>query len=83
MATNGTNGTGGANGQPSGWWKTALMAAGAVVAGAMASWSGINSRMDAHAADITRMQLHVDHQGKQLDRVEGKIDRLIGRPQEK
>jgi hypothetical protein len=63
-------------------WKTTLAALGAVLAGAVLSWTGIKNELDRHAQDITRVQLKVESQGVQLDRVERKLDRVLERVRE-
>jgi hypothetical protein len=72
MATDGGNG-----GNNGGWWKSGLTAFGAVVAGGLLTWTGIKADLDANAKDVVRLQIRQDQQGQQLDRVEGKIDRLL------
>lgn len=59
------------------WWKTALAAAGAVIAGAAVSWTGIQSKLDSHALDIAGIKVEVRHIGQQVDKL---IDRSVKPP---
>ena len=61
------------------WWKTALVTVGAVLAGALASFTGIKGQLDSNTQDIFRLQLELRNHEQHLDRIETKVDRLIER----
>lgn len=48
----------------------------AAFVGALMGWSGVNGRLDQHDRAIEAIKIESDHQGKQLDRIEDKLDIL-------
>jgi hypothetical protein len=59
------------------WWKPAAVALGAILAGALGWLTGVRADIDGHTRDIQKLQLEVQQQGRQLERIENKIDRLL------
>jgi len=75
MTTNGTMPSGQAS-----WWRSGLAVLSLMLSTALAAalgWlTGISNRLDAHGQRIRTLEVQAVQQGKQLDRIEGKLDRL-------
>jgi len=61
-------------------WRSAAVLFGAIVAGVLGWMTGVKADIDAHTRDIQKLQLEVHQHGRQLERVEEKIDRLLAKP---
>ena len=66
------------NGNGQGWKPTTVagLFVTALLGGFMGWLTGVNSKLDAHAMKILALEAQGIQQGKQLDRIEAKLDRL-------
>jgi hypothetical protein len=60
------------------WWKPALAAVGAIVAGAAITWTGLQSRLDSQEAAVRSIQQE-QRQERKIDRIDDKLDELLRR----
>jgi hypothetical protein len=67
------------NGQAA-WWRSGPAMLSLMISTALAAalgWlTGINNRLDAHSQRIQTLEVQGVQQGKQLDRIENKLDQL-------
>lgn len=75
MTTNGTTPAGQAA-----WWRSGPAVLSLMISTALAAalgWlTGINNRLDAHDQRLQTLEVQAVQQGKQLDRIENKLDQL-------
>lgn len=75
MTTNGTPPN-----NPATWWRSGPALLSLMISTALASalgWlTGINNRLDTHGQRIQTLEVQGQQQGKQLDRIERKLDQL-------
>jgi hypothetical protein len=61
------------------WAKPTAVAGffGTVLVGATLGWlTGVDSKLDAHNEKIQGLEFRAEQQGKQLDRIEAKLDQI-------
>jgi len=65
---------------PATWWRSGPALLSLMISTALAAalgWlTGINNRLDTHAQRIQTLEVQGQQQGKQLDRIERKLDEL-------